>query len=171
MLHVPSPPRPVEMGLCPNCCGNPLQRHTAVPARSLAHKSRLYEVLLWLCHSIILCCMFLQVKVLEITRGSRRSPVLMFLEHGAKHCLPWVIAWGSVRGYKTCQDNSGGLQKDWKKPHLSGSLLHAASWGTVATLTAPGEPGCSLQNRAWEQAGIHSVRVTGEAGPGSRTES
>lgn len=148
MIHAPSPPRHVEMGSCPNCCSNPLQRHAAVSAQPLAHRSGLCKVLLWLCHTIIICCVFLQVQVLEIMRGSWRSPVVMVLEHGTKRCLLWVVACGDVRGYKTCQDNFGKLYKDWKKPNLACSLLCPAFWGTVTSPTAPGELGGSLQKRA-----------------------
>lgn len=82
----------------------------------------------------------------------------MFLERRTKCYLPWVTVWKDVSGHKACQDNFGGLHKDWKKHHLSCSLLSTASCRTVSTPTVLGEPGCSLQKRVWEQTVIHSLK-------------
>lgn len=70
----------------------------------------------------------------------------MVLEHGIKHCLPWTTDQWDVRGYKTCQDNFGGLQKDWKKPVLLLPLfciLESCHYPTTS-----GESDCWLQKIA-----------------------
>lgn len=94
----------------------------------LAPSPGLWKVLLWLCHTITISCVFLQVKILEITWVSQWSPVVMVLEHRMKHCLLWVIHQWDVKGFKTWQDNFGGPHKDWKKPPLSRSFLCSGSW-------------------------------------------
>lgn len=91
----------LSVDLCPNCYSKVRLLSLQSPWPACLE---LYKVFLWLCHTI-----------LEITRVPRWSPVVMDLEHGIKHCLPWVMYQQHVRGYNTCQDNFRGLHKDWKK--------------------------------------------------------
>ena len=156
MLHVSSPPRSVEMGLCPNCCGNPLQRHSTVCTQPLAHGSGLYKLLLWLSHHRYL----LHVSSVQSPWNNKWVTLkpsgdvfraLAALDYSLWGCYrtqdqPWWF-WRTAQGL---EETKPGLLSP---PYC---LL-----GNGHYPTAPGEPGGSLQKRAWEQATIQSVWITG----------